>query len=327
MSIEQKIATILAESKKLNEAKLGGAETGAKDVTAGAHDGDQTPIRDAVLNVPNGGETPNPDSARNNVDNEKQAETISGGKKTTTTSVKGVKEDIDALMNGEDLSEDFRAKAETIFEAAVMTRVNEEVARIEEEFEAKLAEQVEQNTQGIVEQVDGYLGYIAEQWIAQNEIALERGMKSEIMESFILGMKDLFEEHYVEIPEERYDVLGEMENKVAELEAKLNEQVETNVGLTKSLAEAKQAELVKSISEGLTDTESEKFLGLVEELSFEDAASFEQKLKTIRENYFTTKTIAEQSVVTDAPVEMLSETVVAKTIDPTMSAYLSVLNK
>jgi hypothetical protein len=325
MSIEQKIATILAESKKLNEAKLAGAEGGKDSTTGGAHAGDQTPIRDAVLNVPNGGETPNPDSARNNVDNEKQAETVSGGKKTT--SIKGVKEDIDALMNGEDLSEDFRAKAETIFEAAVMTRVNEEVARIEEEFEAKLAEQVEQNTQGIVEQVDGYLGYIAEQWIAQNEIALERGMKSEIMESFILGMKDLFEEHYVEIPEERFDVLGEMEIKVAELEAKLNEQVEANIGLTKDLSEAKQAELVKSISEGLTDTESEKFLGLVEELSFEDAASFEQKLKTIRENYFTTKTIAEQSVVTDAPVEMLSETVAVKAIDPTMSAYLSVLNK
>jgi hypothetical protein len=325
MSIEQKIATILAESKKLNEAKLAGAEGGKDSTTGGAHAGDQTPIRDAQQNVPNGGETPNPDSARNNVDNQKEAESISGGKKTT--SIKGVKEDIDALMNGEDLSEDFRAKAETIFEAAVMTRVNEEVARIEEEFEAKLAEQVEQNTQGIVEQVDGYLGYIAEQWIAQNEIALERGMKSEIMESFILGMKDLFEEHYVEIPEERFDVLGEMEIKVAELEAKLNEQVEANIGLTKDLSEAKQAELVKSISEGLTDTESEKFLGLVEELSFEDAVSFEQKLKTIRENYFTTKTIAEQSVVTDAPVEMLSETVVAKAIDPAMSAYLSVLNK
>lgn len=342
MSIEQKIATILAESKKLNEAKFAGAEGGKDSTTGGAHAGDQAPIRDAAQNVPNGGETPNPDHARNNVDNEDEAANATSKKSNPVTAnahagdqtpirkgnaVKGVQEDIDALMNGEELSEDFRTKATTIFEAAVMTRVNEEVARIEEEFEAKLAEQVEQNTQGIVEQVDGYLGYIAEQWIAQNEIALERGMKSEIMESFILGMKDLFEEHYVEIPEERFDVLGEMEIKVAELEAKLNEQVETNVTLTKSLAEAKQAELVKSISEGLTDTETEKFLGLVEELSFEDEASFEQKLKTIRENYFTTKTIAEQSVVTDAPVEMLSETVAVKPLDPAMSAYLSVLNK
>jgi hypothetical protein len=333
MSIEQKIATILAESKKLNEAKFAGAEGGSDSTTGGAHSGDQSVIRQGDA-VPATTPAANPDSARNNKDEEKDAEKApvgtsnpKNGDQSPVRKGTSVKEDIDALMNGEELSEEFREKATTIFEAAVMTRVAEELARIEEEFEAKLAEQVEQNTQGIVEQVDGYLGYIAEQWIAQNEIALERGMKSEIMESFILGMKDLFEEHYVEIPEERFDVLGEMETKVAELEAKLNEQVETNVTLTKSLAEAKQAELVKSISEGLTDTETEKFLGLVEELSFEDEASFEQKLKTIRENYFTTKTIAEQSVVTDAPVEMLAEEVAVKPLDPTMSAYLSVLNK
>ena len=333
MSIEQKIAEILAESKKLNEAKFAGAEGGSDSTTGNAAAGDQAVIRQGDA-VPAQSPEANPDSARNNKQDEKEAEQAPTGKMNphngdqspVRKGATSVKEDIDALMNGEELSEDFRAKATTIFEAAVTTRVAEEVARIEEEFEAKLAEQVEQNTQGIVEQVDGYLGYIAEQWIAQNEIALERGMKSEIMESFILGMKDLFEEHYVEIPEERYDVLGEMENTVAELEAKLNEQVEANIALTKSLTEAKQAELVKSISEGLTDTETEKFLGLVEELSFEDVASFEQKLKTIRENYFTTKTIAEQSVVTDAPVEMLAETVV-KTVDPKMSAYLSVLNK
>ena len=333
MSIEQKIATILAESKKLNEAKFAGAEGGSDSTTGNAASGDQAVIRQGDA-VPAQSPEANPDSARNNKQDEKEAENApvgtsnpKNGDQSPVRKGTSVKEDIDALMNGEELSEDFRTKATTIFEAAVTTRVAEEVARIEEEFAAKLAEQVEQNTQGIVEQVDGYLGYIAEQWIAQNEIALERGMKSEIMESFILGMKDLFEEHYVEIPEERYDVLGEMENTVAELEAKLNEQVEANVALSKSLSEAKQAELVKSISEGLTDTEQEKFLGLVEELSFEDSASFEQKLKTIRENYFTTKTIAEQSVVTDAPVEMLAETVVAKTIDPKMSAYLSVLNK
>ena len=334
MSIEQKIATILAESKKLNEAKFAGAEGGKDSTTGNAASGDQSVIRQGDA-VPATTPAANPDSARNNVDDEKQAEKApvgtsnpkNGDQSPVRKGTTSVKEDIDALMNGEELSEDFRTKATTIFEAAVTTRVAEEVARIEEEFAAKLAEQVEQNTQGIVEQVDGYLGYIAEQWIAQNEIALERGMKSEIMESFILGMKDLFEEHYVEIPEERYDVLGEMENTVAELEAKLNEQVEANVALTKSLSEAKQAELVKSISEGLTDTEQEKFLGLVEELSYEDAASFEQKLKTIRENYFTTKTIAEQSVVTDAPVEMLAETVAVKALDPKMSAYLSVLNK
>jgi hypothetical protein len=338
MSIEQKIAKILAESKsqQVDEAKLAGAETGGKDVTAGSAGGDKSVIRQGNP-VPNGGETPNPDNARNNVDDEKQAEDAPKGTMNPKNgdqspvrqgnAVKGMKEDIDALMNGEELSEDFRAKAETIFEAAVMARVNEEVARIQEEFEAKLAEQVEQNTQGIVEQVDGYLGYIAEQWIAQNELALERGIKSEILEGFVNGLKGLFEEHYIEVPEERYDVLGEMEDTIASLEAKLNEQVEANVELTKTLAEAKRQEIVKQISEGLTDSETEKFMSLVEELSYEEADTFETKVKTIRENYFSGKKTEVASVVTDAPVEVLTEEKKATPADPKMSAYLSALNK
>ena len=337
MSIEQKIAQILAESKKqkLDEAKLAGAETGSKDVTAGAS-GEKAVIRQGDA-VPNGGENLNPDSARNNVDDEKQAEKAPQGSQNPKNgdqapirqgnAVKGMKEDMEALFNGEALSEEFKTKASTIYEAAVMSRVNEEVARINEEFEAKLAEQVEQNTQGIVEQVDGYLGYIAEQWIAQNELALERGIKSEILEGFVNGLKDLFEEHYIEVPEERFDVLGEMEDKIASLEAKLNEQVEANVELTKTLAEAKRQEIVKTISEGLTDTESEKFMGLVEELSYEDAETFETKVKTIRENYFAGKKTEVASVVTDAPVEVLTEEKKPAAVDPKMSAYLSALNK
>jgi uncharacterized coiled-coil protein SlyX len=206
-----------------------------------------------------------------------------------------------------------------------MNRVKAEVARLEEEFEAKLQESVAQNVEGLVEQVDGYLGYVAEQWIAQNEIALERGMKSEILEGFVSGLKGLFEEHYIDVPEERFDVLGEMEQRMEELEAKLNEQVAANIELSKTLAEAKRGEIVKTVSEGLTDTETEKFLGLVEELSYENAETFETKVKTIRENYFTTKATTEvKSVVTDAPVEALTE---SKKLDPVMSAYLSALNK
>jgi hypothetical protein len=207
-----------------------------------------------------------------------------------------------------------------------MTRVKSEVARIEEEFESKLAEAVAKNTEGIVEQVDGYLGYIAEQWMTQNEIALERGMKSDILEGFIGGLKNLFEEHYIDIPEEKFDVLGEMETKIDELEAKLNEQVAANIELSKTLAESNRAEIVKTVSEGLTDTETEKFMSLVEELSYEDQASFETKVKTIRENYFTTKAATVQSVVTDAPVEALTEEV-SKKLDPAMSAYAAQLNK
>jgi hypothetical protein len=338
MSIEQKIAEILAESKKLDEFKVHGTEGGMDSGKDGAEAGDQSPIRAASNNVPNGGETPNEANAKNNVDNEDEAANATSKKSNpaTASSVAGdqavirtgtsVKEDVDALLNGEELSEEFRAKAETIFEAAVLTRVKNEVARIEEEFESKLAEAVAKNTEGIVEQVDGYLGYIAEQWMTQNEIALERGMKSDILEGFIGGLKNLFEEHYIDIPEEKFDVLGEMETKIDELEAKLNEQVAANIELSKTLAESNRAEIVKTVSEGLTDTETEKFMSLVEELSYEDQVSFETKVKTIRENYFTTKAATVQSVVTDAPVEALTEEV-SKKLDPAMSAYAAQLNK
>jgi len=320
MSIEQKISELLAESKaaKLNE----GLDEAA---------GEKSVIRQGNA-VPNGGETPNPDNARNNVEDEKEAEKApegsnpKNGDRSPIRQGNTVKEDMEALFNGEELSEEFKTKATTIYEAAVMTRVKEEVARLEEEFESKLEDQVAKNIEGLVEQVDGYLGYIAEQWIANNEIALERGMKSEILEGFISGLKNLFEEHYIDVPEEKFDVLADMESKVEELEAKLNEQVAANVEMSKTISSQKRDQIVKTVSEGLTDTETEKFNSLVEELSFEDADSFEKKVKTIRENYFTTKVASGvTSVVTDAPVEELTEQV--KTVDPTMSAYLSALNK
>ena len=334
MSIEQKIAEILAE------AKIHGNEGGSKSTTENAAAGDQSVIRQGHP-VPNGGETPNPDNARNNVEDQDDAEdatskvanpatasSVAGDKEVVRkgNAIKGVKEDMDALFNGEELTEEFKDKATTIFEAAVMARVNQEVARIEEEFESKLAEQVEKNTEGLVEQVDGYLGYIAEQWMAQNEIALERGIKSDILEGFVSGLKDLFEEHYIDIPEEKFDLVGSLEEQVEELEAKLNEQVAANVELSKSISEAKRTEIVKTVSEGLTDIETEKFLGLVEELSYEDASTFETKVKTIRENYFTTKAADVKSVVTDTPVETLTEEKKPQ-VDPTIASYLSALNK
>jgi len=312
MSIEQKIAEILAESKKAQ-------------LTEQVADENVEEITEAEVN---------PDNARNNVDNEKAAEGGTSKKPNKATQsasapeamAAGIKEDIDALMNGEELSEEFKQKATTIYEAAVMNRVKLEVARLQEEFNSKLEEEVAKNVEGLVEQVDGYLGYVAEQWMKDNEIALDRGMKSEILESFVSGMKNLFEEHYIDVPEERFDVLGEMENKIEELEAKLNEQVATNIEMSKTISEQSRAEIVKNISEGLTSTEVEKFNSLVEELSYDGAESFETKVKTIRENYFTTKASTVQSVVTDAPVESLTEEV-SKKLDPTMSAYAAQLNK
>jgi hypothetical protein len=323
MSIEQKIAQILAESKAAEQAA---AELQEEEIVA-----EEVVEEEAVKPA---AEVANPDNAKNNVQDEKEAEGGTSKKPNAATkgaaapeasNIAGIKEDIDALMNGEELSEEFRAKATTIYEAAVMTRVNAELARIEEGYEVKLQEATEQIKEGLVEQVDGYLDYVVEQWIAQNEIALEHGMKSEILEGFVSGLKGLFEEHYIDIPEEKFDVLASMEEQVEQLTAKLDETVAANVEMKKSLAEAKRLEIVQEAAAGLTDTEVEKFTGLAEELSFEDAVSFKSKVQTIRENYFSTKAQADvASVVTDTPVDVLVE---EKKLDPTMNAYLSMLNR
>jgi hypothetical protein len=343
MSIEQKIAELLAESRKAQEiqeekVKPDGKEGGSNSTTENANAGDKSgnPSKGDAVKPTHAGE--NPDVARNNVTDEKQAEEshTAGAfnpKNGDRTSIRkgdavkaGVKEDMDALFTGEELTEEFKEKATTIFEAAVMVRVHEEVARLEEEFAAKLEEATATQIEGLVEQVDGYLGYIAEQWIAQNELALENGIKSEIVESFITGMKGLFEEHYIDVPEEKYDVLGEMEQTIASLEAKLNEQVETNVALTKQVSESTKAQIVAEAAEGLSDVEVEKFQGLVEELTFESAEAFSTKVKTLRESYFTKQTTEVKSVVTDTPVETLTEEKKVE-IDPLMARYVSALTK
>lgn len=293
MSIEQKIAELLAESKAAQLSEQ------VEEIVADEVITEEEITEDAIEEV---------------------AEEVVAEEGLTID----VSEDVAALINGEELTEEFKTKAATIFEAAVVTRVKQEVARMNEEFEAKLEEALAQNQEGLVEKVDGYLGYVVEQWIAQNELALEHGMKSEILEGFVAGLKGLFEEHYIDIPEEKFDVLGSMEVQVEELTSKLDEQVATNVELTKSISEMKRSEIVALACEGLSDTEIEKFKGLAEELSYEDVTTFNNKVTTIRENYFTTKAQADvKSVVTDAPVETLIE---EKKVDPQMAKYLTALN-
>lgn len=297
MSIERKIAELLAEAKTLQEDTT---EVVAEDTT-------EDVVEDAT-------EITTEEVVVEEVKEEKAAREITVD----------VTEDVAALTNGEDLSEEFKTKAATIFEAAVITRVKAEVTKLQEEFDNQLAEQVEEIKEGLVEKVDGYLNYVVEQWIAQNEIALESGMKSEILESFVQGLKGVFEEHYIDVPEEKFDVLGDMQEKLEQLESKLNETVATNVDLTKQINEQKRIASVVEAADGLADTDVEKFKGLAEELTYEDADSFKKKLQTIRENYFTNKstnTLVE-SIVTDSPV--ITEEY--KAVDPTMKSYLSVLN-
>ena len=236
-----------------------------------------------------------------------------------------VQEDVDALLFGEDLTEEFKVKAATIFEAAVMARVNAEVATLEEAFKTSLAEQAEIDKEEIIEKVDGYLGYVVEQWMSDNEIAIENGLKSDILEGFVDGLKTLFQEHYIEVPEERFDVVGDLQEQVEFLESKLDESLEQNVQMMKELNEMTRDSVTGEFCSDMTDTEVEKFTALAEELSYEDAENFASKLQIIKENYFGKKPLVQvESVVTDSPVQLNEET---KIVDANVARYLETFNR
>ena len=239
-----------------------------------------------------------------------------------------VSEDVEALLNGEELSEEFKQKATTIFETVVVSRVKSEVAKFKKELEESNAKSIDEAKESLVEKVDGYLSYVVEQWISENEIALESGMKSEILDGFINGMKNLFAEHYVDVPEERFDLLADAQEKVEELQGKLDEQLEANVNLSKSVKEMERQEVLSKASDNMAETDKEKFAGLTEDLSFEDKESFEKKVNTIRESYFASKPSKTnvETVVTDEPVQLEEETKKSIT-DPKISAYADMLDR
>ena len=339
MSIEQKIAEMLAESKAKQQGKLteevkemGATPDNAGKVKGNSAGSDPQPsiTTDTVTTI--AGDEPN--NARNAVTSQKGAEDASKKANVATahatapeaSHLSGMKEDIDAMLEGADLSEDFKSKAATIFEAAVLARVTAEAAALEESYANKLAEEIESIKEGLVEKVDGYLGYIVEQWVQENELALESGMKSEIMESFIDGMKSLFAEHYIDIPEEKFDVLGDLQEQLTSVKESLDDQVAKNIELSKQVNEQKRINAIAESADGLTDTEVEKFSALAEELSYEDIDTFTAKLQTIRENYFGgKKAITEvKSVVSDTPIETLTE---QAPVDPSVKRYLGELNK
>ena len=232
-----------------------------------------------------------------------------------------VKEDVDALVEGEDLSEEFKDKAATIFEAAVKSKTREEITRIHEgmtsEFEVKLEESVE----ALTEKVDTYLNYVVEEWTKENELAIERGLKGEIAEDFISGLKQLFEDHYIDVPDEKYDVLEAQSEKIAELEEKVNSVMEQNISLTSVKSGLVREQVVSEACEDLTDTEIEKFKSLTEDVDFADEESFKAKLDTLKESYFP-KMIVEQSFDDE-------DGGTAQDIDTTeaMSAYMSAISR
>ena len=236
-----------------------------------------------------------------------------------------IEADINALVEGEDLSEDFKAKAATIFEAAINSKVQEISEQITAQYEEKLVEEIASIKEELKDRVDSYLEYVADEWLVENELAVQSGLKEEMTESFISGMKSLFEEHYVTIPEEKYDVIESMVDKLDEMEGKLNEQIEKNIALNKRLAESVSDVVFADVTEGLAQTQKDKLANLVDNVEFESEAAYREKLETLKESYFPTKTA--QRNTTENLTEEAGSPVETTTHSPSMEAYLKTLSR
>jgi hypothetical protein len=232
-------------------------------------------------------------------------------------------EDVNALVAGEELSEEFRLKAATIFEAAVTSKVNAEVTALQEAFESTLTEEVEKIQTELAEKVDDYLTYAAESWMKENALQVEHGIKTEMAESFFNGLKGLFLEHNFSVPEEKFNMLDGMVGEIDEMEAKLNEQIDANVALNKRIGEFVKMEIVNECATGLAETQKEKLASLAEGVEFETEDDFRNKVNTIKESYFTRKAELAESV-SDPSVEA-AEPLVEDTTSGSMSQYVDAL--
>ena len=232
-------------------------------------------------------------------------------------------EDVDALVAGEELSEEFRLKAATIFEAAVTSRVNKEAAALQEAYESALTEEVEKIQTDLAEKVDDYLSYAAEQWMKENALQIEHGIKTEMAESFFNGLKGLFLEHNFSVPEEKFNLLDGMVEEIDDMEAKLNEQIDANVALNKRIGEFVKMEIVNECAVGLAETQKEKLASLAEGVEFETEEDFRNKVNTIKESYFTRKAELAESV--SEPTEEASEPLVESTVSGSMSKYVDAI--
>ena len=231
---------------------------------------------------------------------EVEGEEIAETKEESTEMNIDLSDDVKALVSTDaDLSEEFKEKAATIFETAVKTRIQEQVKVLEAQYEDKLSKESETIKEAMTEKVDSYLNYVVEEWMKENELAVERGIRTEIAEDFITGLKSLFKEHYIDVPEEKYNVLDDLTNQTKDLESKLNEQIEKNVNLSKEVSDLHKREAIAEVSEDLTDTETEKFISMAENVEFESAEKFKEKLETIKESYFpkTKSEVAEENSV------------------------------
>ena len=238
-----------------------------------------------------------------------------------------VEEDLNALIAGEELSEEFQEKARTIFEAAIRTKVAEMTESIKAQYEETLVEEVKAIKEELQDRLDSYLEYVADEWVSENELAIEHGLKTEMTESFLEGMKKLFEDHYVTIPEEKYDVIESMVDKLDEMESKLNEQIDKNVALNKRLAESTADVIFAEVTEGLAQTQRDKLATLAENVEFESENGYREKLETLKESYFPSKTSTPNSKSENLTEESEATDYQSKAVSSTMERYLQTMTR
>lgn len=243
-----------------------------------------------------------------------------------------VSADVEAMFEGADISDELKLRISTVFEAAILSVVNEKLAEISEAVEADSEQAIEQANAEMIEKVDNYLDYVTEQWLEENSLAVERGLRSELVENFLHGLKNLFAEHYIDVPDDKVDVVDELSNRVEELEQKLNSQIDENIELKNRVAVHERAEAFAEVVDGLTESEAAKLESLSDSVVFADRDSFVAKLKVLRENYFPTKKGIQNRVLTEAKVGLDEEDTIDETTDetkadPVMAAYVNTISR
>ena len=314
-------AATLAQVKDVVNAKAAAAEAVSDEL----EDGQEIVSEDETVATLDGVEIVSEEEASE--ESEVVAEEETTEEEVIEEETYDVEADVQALLEGEELSEDFQSKARTIFETAIKSKVSEIKEELQESYANALVEELDTIKTGLTERVDAYLEYVADEWIQENALQVEAGLKTEMTESFLEGMKSLFEEHYVTIPEEKYDVLNSMVDKLDEMEDKLNEQIERNVALNSRLAESTSDVIFADVAEGLADTQKEKLATLAENVEFESDTDYREKLVQLKESYFPSKTSAPNSTSENLSEEVSTDEVAAKDVNPTMQAYLETLSR
>jgi len=280
-------------------------------------------VKDVVNKGAKPGDQAMPTAKKFKEEEEIQGDVVAEDEVTTDEVVEeiNIEDDVNALLGGEELTEEFKAKAKTIFEAAINSKISEIRATLEEEYSEKLAEEVAEEKEALTERVDSYLEYVSDEWMEENQLAIEHGLKTELTESFLTGMRSLFEENYVSIPDDKYDVLESMVEKLDDMESKLNEQIEKNIHLNGRLAESVADGILESVSGGLAATQKEKLASLAESVEFESEATYRDKLETLKESYFTsTSTARKTETLTEG------EAAAPETHSGSMASYLKTLS-